>query len=320
MTSTTINQKNMFRILDGLDGLDNEPAQVATQKTIDAPENPDSNIIIREPNSSPVSRKYKKKNKAAFYVHGKSYIDELNDEKMNQQNEIVKSLSCTQACKHVVRKTPDNDYGVCFRKTCSFAHSLDELNDPMCSFSISCRFRWGHPQRDGSNDTYRMCKFRHPDEDRENWVKRTGRSLPDLPETSEKTRKPAHTVNTNTKHNKRFVTPSSNPTTTPITPITPITQPITSHPRGAPIKKNWFPTPNFLEKSDEYHLSPKRLNYSSDSTHSSDCEDGQIHNRESRSPRDSKTYIIRVPTKELATFAISAAFDRGVFDIRVIIE
>ena len=157
------------------------------------------------------SRKGRKKNTITFTVdrsyiaqnrHERSYLYRPNHcgshddprtaafSKMEDKEAVAKSLSCTRACKNVLQKQESGEYGVCLRHVCTFAHSLEELNDPMCGFDATCRFRHGRPRRDGTVDSNGKCMFLHSDETREDWLKRTGRKLPALPATSEKTRKP----------------------------------------------------------------------------------------------------------------------------------
>lgn len=95
---------------------------------------------------------------------------------------INTALICTKPCQYVVRKEsgPDQliEYGVCYREVCTFAHSLEELNAPVCAFGERC---------------YKQirCTFWHPEaESRDDFYKRTNKPLPDLPATSEKTRQP----------------------------------------------------------------------------------------------------------------------------------
>jgi len=98
-------------------------------------------------------------------------------------------LTRTRACSNVTPKEGSEDYGTCDRAMCSFAHSLEELKDPMCSFDSSCRTIKGKRTETGI-DTSKTCMFRHSFESRDEWTTRTGKTLPNLPRTSEQSRKP----------------------------------------------------------------------------------------------------------------------------------
>lgn len=265
--------------------------------------------------------------------------------KMEDKETVAKTLTCTRACNNVKRDSPDKEFGVCYRENCSFAHCLGELNDPMCGFDSTCRFRWGKPQRDGTVNANAKCMFRHSDETREDWIKRTGRTLPDLPETDEKTRKPTARKNTETKVQDK----------TPVNPVKRAPAPCT------PLKtaKNMFtftvpvetrpvnPIPGVVHKtrvsqwnvksvqkpiivSPPVPVARKKLDFSGDSVDSQRSRRSHYRHRSyrrnsrSRSPRGSDRkspplQVITVPTKELAEIAINTAFDRGVYNLQVVI-
>lgn len=94
------------------------------------------------------------------------------------KEEIVSALLCTRACLFCKRKE-SGEWGVCFREKCTFAHSLSELQLPICGFGDNCK------RKSGPNS----CQFKHPAENTEQYYSRTGLVKPDLPETSEQTRK-----------------------------------------------------------------------------------------------------------------------------------
>lgn len=115
--------------------------------------------------------------------------------RLENKEEMAKSLKATKPCRNVTEPqkgalmTRDGKYGVCTREVCTFAHSLAELQDPKCSFGAGCRYIRGRRTRDGRFDKARKCKFRHPKEDRDTYLKRIGKTLPDLPLQSYDTRK-----------------------------------------------------------------------------------------------------------------------------------
>ena len=265
--------------------------------------------------------------------------------KMEDKETVAKTLTCTRACNNVKRDSPDKEFGVCYRENCSFAHCLGELNDPMCGFDSTCRFRWGKPQHDGTVNAKAKCMFRHSDETREDWIKRTGRTLPDLPETDEKTRKPTARKNTETKIQDK--TPV-NPVKRAPAPCTPLktaknmftfTVPAETRP-GTPIpgvvhktlvsQWNVKPVQKPIIVSPPVPVARKKLDFSGDSDDSQRSRRSHYRHRSyrrnsrSRSPRSSDRkssplQVITVPTKELAEIAIKAAFDRGVYNLQVVI-
>jgi hypothetical protein len=266
--------------------------------------------------------------------------------KMEDKETVAKTLTCTRACNNVKRSSPDKDFGVCYREKCSFAHCLDELNDPMCGFDATCRFRWGKPRRDGTINHSAMCMFRHSDEVREDWIKRTGRSLPDLPETDEKTRQ--LTARGNTGHKTQVkttqvkTTPERNkyvpsPPTQPVkgwfkttNPTVPISTPDTHHPTPRPDAPRKAIVSHWDVKTVQKPTLPacKQLDFSHDSHRDRRSRRNRRRSR-SRSPVCSYSrsrspspvsQVIRVPTEGLAAIAIEAAFDRGIYNLQVLVE
>lgn len=297
------------------------------------------------------SRKERKKNEITFTI-GTSYIDKkryesaqnqqpnyhggYNDSrttaftKIENKEDVFKSLSCTRACKNVLKRQESGEYGVCYRNVCTFAHSLDELKDPMCGFDASCRFRYGRTQRDRTVDSKGTCMFRHRDETREDWLKRTNRNLPDLPATSEKTRNPNLRKDDRAHSDKVKALGSGyavkNNLATPAAKITLNTP-------SAPRKMPWGEKVPAVISTPVSSLTPKKLELMESDLSSSDYDSHyrkrsyhRRHRKISLSPRrrrlspSSKTRVIRVPTEELAKIAIHAAFERGVYNIQVLVE
>jgi len=92
-----------------------------------------------------------------------------------QRKRQERDLFFTVPCRHVSKK--DGKYGCCSRDVCVFAHSLEELRIVSCHFGMKCTRRETN------------CYFIHEGESREEYYKRTGKFQPDLPPTSEDTRK-----------------------------------------------------------------------------------------------------------------------------------
>lgn len=95
-------------------------------------------------------------------------------------------LSYTRACRLVTEGIDENgNFGVCYRATCTFAHSLEEFQPPICKFGSTCRFLKLSKDSDPKN----VCKFKHSSETLKKWIKRAGIDLK-LPETSEMSHRP----------------------------------------------------------------------------------------------------------------------------------
>jgi hypothetical protein len=96
----------------------------------------------------------------------------------------------TKPCHNVLREN-ETEFGVCQLPTCDYAHSLDELCPPKCIFGIQCKYKGGklHPVL-LTIDSTTKCKYLHPDETEEQWIKRANIIPPRLPPTSEKSRDP----------------------------------------------------------------------------------------------------------------------------------
>ena len=207
---------------------------------------------------------------------------------MADKNKVANALSCTKVCRNIKKVHPDGKFGVCSRKYCTFAHSMDELRPASCSFDLSCRFKHGRII-DWASRTISpgsKCKFLHSDETINQYYARSGMTPPDLPPTSEYTRK----------------------------------------------------IPEQPEKiTEEKQVSRKE--YDSDSSSSSESEEEEESSEEEEEEEEKRRLkkkhkvrknknssskndiqVIRVPTQELAEIALNAAFDRGQFNIQVIIE
>ena len=119
-----------------------------------------------------ITSERKTRTKTPFQDSGKTHVQ-------SKEYSENKSLLCTKAC-HFCKKNEAGEWGVCSREKCTFAHSLSELQLSQCSFGDNCK------RKNGSNS----CQFKHPDESNDKYYSRTGIEKPDLPETSEMTRKP----------------------------------------------------------------------------------------------------------------------------------
>jgi hypothetical protein len=116
--------------------------------------------------------------------------------KFNNKPFNSSDLIATKPCLHIERKLDEHGrlsevYGVCTRVYCTFAHSMAELRLPMCGYGANCnRKKGGYDKKTGQFSASMKCQFMHPDETTNQYYERTGKEKPDLPLTSEKTRKP----------------------------------------------------------------------------------------------------------------------------------
>lgn len=72
-------------------------------------------------------------------------------------------LSKTKACNNILK------YGKCNREVCTFAHSIEELRDPCCTYDDRCN------KRD-------ICRYMHSDETQEEYHSRCNITLPKFPD------------------------------------------------------------------------------------------------------------------------------------------
>ncbi len=298
----------------------------------------------------------KEKTKEAEYVDPRS----ASFAAMADKKKVAASLTCTKACRIVTgpytnpAEGKEPAFGVCTREVCTFAHSDEELQLPVCGFDGNCRFL--HGKRDRKTRKIisgTQCRFRHSSESADEYYKRSKVDRPALPPTSENTRKPrAASASTSKVSTAKTVThsPGKYSSMPPPAPVN----------RSRRTKSRWDEKPvettveTKAEHKAEHKAEPKveprssrrrrsysssddssSLESSSDDSSSSESE-GEYRSRKrrerrrspvkrsrSRSKSNSKTataQIIRVPTKELAAVAIKAAFDRGQYNVQVLVE
>jgi hypothetical protein len=75
------------------------------------------------------------------------------------------------------------------------------------------------------------------------------------------------------------------------------------------VKKNGKKEKHYSSSDDENQSDSSESEYDSDSEY-----------EKKKSSSKSTSYVIRVPTKELAEMAIKAAFDRGQYNLRIVVE
>ena len=242
---------------------------------------------------------------------------------MADKDKVAKALSCTKACRNIQRDPKTGKFGVCYRAYCTFAHSMDELQPARCSFDSACRFKHGRII-DWNTRTIvsgSKCKFRHSDETIDQYYARSGITRPDLPLTNKETRKiPEQPKEQSKKQPKEQPKEQSK-------------EQSKKQPKEQPKEQ-----PKKQPKEEVKEQQVSRRSYDSDMSSDSESSDSESSESESeeerrrrlkkeRKARKSKKsspkndiQVIRVPTKELAEIALKAAFDRGQFNVQVLIE
>jgi hypothetical protein len=105
--------------------------------------------------------------------------------KLSDKDGMASRLKGTKPCSYVCRHGVAS-FGVCTRVKCDFAHSQEELKYAPCVFGSICN-RMNLPLLDKS----RQCRFLHEGKETiEQYHVRTGIAKPNLPLTSELSRKP----------------------------------------------------------------------------------------------------------------------------------
>jgi hypothetical protein len=253
---------------------------------------------------------------------------------MADKARIASSLTRTKACRLVTepfvspKEGEEPKFGVCTRPHCSFAHSVEELQAPICGFDGNCRFINGKiDNKTRKKIPGSQCRFWHTHETIGEWLKRSGVERDPLPETNDLSRQPRTMSIDTTFENIKHSTPPVQQTQAQNTLIEHTSKPEIRKPR----KSRWDEKPEekLVEKPVENKNGRKEKHYSSSDDESSSDENQSDSSSESdydseceKKKRGSKntSYVIRVPTKELAEMAIKAAFDRGQYNLRIVVE
>ena len=92
-------------------------------------------------------------------------------EQLQDKEAMAKRLTKTRLCWSVQKGVPC-PHGA---GNCHFAHTKDELRMAPCLFGDRCRFvRWRGSEYCNNSSSDRKCHYVHPEESRENYMKRTG--------------------------------------------------------------------------------------------------------------------------------------------------
>ena len=140
-----------------------------------------------------VSKK-EKQHDPEYFVVPAPVADEPETEPEPSPVSLSTTLARTKPCNMVLNAKDGEEFGVCTRAECTFAHSLEELQAPKCGYDGNCRFMHGRvdPRSKRIIDGTK-CKFRHTSETFDMWMKRSNTELPNLPPTNTYSRKPKET-------------------------------------------------------------------------------------------------------------------------------
>jgi len=208
------------------------------------------------------------------------------------KNILSATLSRTKPCRLVIKKKNNDNFGICTREECSFAHSQEELELPICMFGEKCRLVYGKKDIN-TNLIIRnsSCVFKHPFENIDEWIKRTNTVIPELPKTSKESR-------LQLKNNLKPTIIEKKSTTEKIK------QPSKEQPsKEQPSKEQ----PSKEQPSKEQPSKYFKSSYSD-----------IIQNKQNG--KQDKISIINVPSKELAQFALKSLFELGIYNVKIVVE
>jgi hypothetical protein len=250
---------------------------------------------------------------------------------MADKTRIASSLTRTKACRLVTepfispKEGEEPRFGMCTRPYCSFAHSVEELQAPICGFDGNCRFINGKiDNKTRKKIPGSQCRFWHTHETVGEWLKRSGVERDPLPETNDLRQPRTMRIDTTFENIKHSISP--------VPPVPPVQQTQvraeTSKPEiRKPRKSRWDEKPEekLVENKNVKKNGKKEKHYSSsDDENQSDSSESEYDSdseyEKKKSSSKSTSYVIRVPTKELAEMAIKAAFDRGQYNLRIVVE
>ena len=237
---------------------------------------------------------YKQNNVELKNISSDIHNIELNEDKKNNsrtscfyafadKNTLSACLTRTKPCRLVVKK-PDGNFGICNRDKCSFAHSQEELEIPLCMFDENCRTVYGKYDKN-TNDFIpnTFCTFKHSFETKTQWLKRTNTVLPELPLTNEFSRLK---LNTNTNMNNTNM--------------------------------------NDTNMNDMNNAKTNKNNGNKPVSYCDIVRNITVPIEEQSNRRSdiysNNISIINVPNQELAEFALKSLFELGVFNVKVVVE
>ena len=87
----------------------------------------------------------------------------------------------TKPCRNVTNNKNGVGPGICYRKKCTFAHSIEEWRISVCRYDYNCRYFYGKYNSLGYIIKGSVCRFKHTCETVDEWLKRTNQQKPNLP-------------------------------------------------------------------------------------------------------------------------------------------
>jgi len=87
----------------------------------------------------------------------------------------------TKPCRNVTNNKGRSSPGICYRKKCTFAHSIVEWRVPECRYDQNCRYFYGKYNNFGNVIKGSVCRFKHSCENVDEWLYRTNQKNPNLP-------------------------------------------------------------------------------------------------------------------------------------------
>ena len=146
---------------------------------------------IIDGNKQKIEKKIDKKHVEKLDMRSSSFATMADKEK------VANSLKCTKGCRMVTdpyinpKEGVPQQFGVCTRVVCTFAHSEEELQLPVCGFDGNCRFMSGkRDHRTGKIIPGTQCRFHHSGETVDEYYERSKVARTVLPLTNEHSRKP----------------------------------------------------------------------------------------------------------------------------------
>jgi hypothetical protein len=154
--------------------------QQTTQQTTQPETQPETQPTKKQETLKPISRLQVKMTSTSIIQvlrekeqKKRTEKQEENKEKMLETDDtITYENTHTKACYNISRNE-DGSWNYCEREYCTFAHSLEEYKDLICTWDMECK----NP----------LCGFRHTCETREQYYGRVKKTIPVLPPTREPT-------------------------------------------------------------------------------------------------------------------------------------
>jgi hypothetical protein len=216
----------------------------------------------------------------------------------------------------------------------------------MCRFDASCRTINGTRRNDWTIDTSNVCKYRHSIESKEAWFRRTGQSIPALPQTKMCKEEPVQTLEgseqTPFELSQEFQKMANKSLfkqllmqefkkKPPLQTVDLPTEPVIDEPthtydwnihRPVEFYNQTFRTqaPSEYTYGDSVHTYGDSVHTYGDSIH----RDSVVHKRDRSLSPDHRSHarsvhVITVPTKELAEIAVKSLIDREIYNFKIVL-